>query len=222
MRWPCAAVRRTAFAISRSWIFLHLVRRGLRQIGDDLDAFRPILFRDLVLRHQRLHASQIERLAGTQHHKCAGAFAQPRVRISDDRRRKHGGMLEQQVLDIEDRHVLAAADDDVLDAAVDADVALVVHVGHVAGVEPTLGVERLHVLALVVAEAHLRAAHLEQPFSPTGAGDPSMRSTFTATPSSGRPSVFEDFSSARSGSVNVLDSDPVMPHSEQTLRSSSR
>ena len=68
-------------------------------------------------------------------------------------------MFEQQVLDLDDRHVLAAADDDVLDAAVDADVALIVDVGEIAGVEPTLGVERLHVRALVVAETHLRAAH---------------------------------------------------------------
>jgi len=49
-----------------------------------------------------------------------------------------------------------------------------------------------------------------------------MRSTLTATPSTGRPSVFDDFSNARFGSVSVLDSDSVMPHSEQTLRSSSR
>ena len=40
---------------------LHLARRGLWQISDDLDAFRPILFRDLVLRHQGLHGGQIER-----------------------------------------------------------------------------------------------------------------------------------------------------------------
>src|SRR5437899_11546426 len=71
-------------------------------------------------------------------------------------------MLEQQVLDIEYRHVLAAANDNVLDTAVDANIALVVHIGHIAGIKPALGVERLHLLALVVAEAHLRAAYLEQ------------------------------------------------------------
>src|SRR5882757_5036956 len=42
-------------------IFLYLARRGLRQVGDNLDAFRPVLLCNLMLRHQRLHRSQIER-----------------------------------------------------------------------------------------------------------------------------------------------------------------
>jgi len=139
-----------------------LPARSLRQIGDDLDTLGPILLGDLVFRHVGLHGSQIELMSRAQRDEGAGAFSQPRVGIADQRGREHRRVLEQQVLDLDDRHVLAAADDDVLDAAVDADVALVVQIGEVAGVEPPAGVERLDVASLVVAERHLRATHHQQ------------------------------------------------------------
>src|ERR1700683_5723851 len=71
-------------------------------------------------------------------------------------------MLEQQILNFEDRHILATANNDVFDPPVDADVTLVVHVGEIPRVEPAFRVERLDVGPLVVAQAHLRAPHLEE------------------------------------------------------------
>src|SRR5204862_416991 len=62
---------------------------------------------------------------------------------------------------------------------------------------------------------------ISRPVSPAGTGLPSKSTMRTSTPSRARPSVFDDFSAARDGSVSVLESDSVMPHSEQTLRSSS-
>ena len=52
-----------------------------------------------------------------------------------------GGMGEQHVLDLARVDVLAAADDHVLEPAVDAQVAALVHGAEVAGVQPALGVD---------------------------------------------------------------------------------
>ena len=48
------------------------------------------------------------------------------------------GWRRRRVLDLDRRDVLAAADDDVLRAILDQDVALIVDHGHVAGVEPAV------------------------------------------------------------------------------------
>ncbi len=61
-----------------------------------------------------------------------------------------------------------------------------------------------------------------RPVWPVGSDWPSSLTTLTCTPSSGRPSEVDDLSAARDGSVSVLESDSVMPQSEQTFRSSSR
>jgi len=74
MRWPCVAVRRRP-SRSRAAEFLYLARRVFGRSATISTRSGQLLFRDLVLRHQGLHGGQIERLAGTQHHEGAGAFA---------------------------------------------------------------------------------------------------------------------------------------------------
>ena len=64
-------------------------------------------------------------------------------------------------LDGGDRDVLAAPDDDVLEAAGDGDPAVVVDRGPVAGVEPAVGEGGLGGLGVVVADAQLGAADQE-------------------------------------------------------------
>ena len=58
------------------------------------------------------------------------------VRHGDDGHLLDRRVAVQRLLDLGDGNVLAAADDDVLGAAGDSDVALFVHVGDVAGVKP--------------------------------------------------------------------------------------
>ena len=56
---------------------------------------------------------------------------------------------------------------------------------------------------------------------PDGMGLPSASATRMPTPSSARPSVFDDFSAARDGSVRLVDKDSVIPKSEHTVSRSS-
>src|SRR5215831_15591389 len=55
---------------------------------------------------------------------------------ADDAGRRDGGMLEQRVLDVAREHVEAAADDQVLHAVDDEEIAVIVDVAHVARVQP--------------------------------------------------------------------------------------
>ena len=69
-------------------------------------------------------------------------------------------MAIEQVLDLDHRDVLAAADDHVLAAAGDADIALRVDAGQVAGVEPVVGIGAVQVRATqVAAEVGTGAQH---------------------------------------------------------------
>ena len=73
------------------------------------------------------------------------------------------GVGEQELLDLPRVHVLAAADDHVLDPPDDVDVAVVVHHGEVAGVHPPVGVDGVGRARLVVpvARHHRVAARAE-------------------------------------------------------------
>ena len=58
------------------------------------------------------------------------------VRLGHNRGKQHGGMAMQHVLDLERRDVFAARDDDVLRPILHLDVAVGMHHGKVARVEP--------------------------------------------------------------------------------------
>ena len=63
-------------------------------------------------------------------------------RHADDVRRLHGRMARQRFLDLDGGDVHAGGLDDVLDAAAEVQVAVVVEVAAVAGAEESVGVER--------------------------------------------------------------------------------
>ena len=64
------------------------------------------------------------------------------MRDADDRRLAHAGMLVEHLLDLARVDVVAAADDHVLLAVDDVEVAVVVDAPDVAGAEPAVGVDR--------------------------------------------------------------------------------
>ena len=124
------------------------------------------------------------RRAGLHADERARVLAEPRVGRGDDRDLGDAGHAQQQLLDLARADVLAAADDDVLLAVGDREVAVGVEHADVAGREPAVGVERrlrsragrcsrrssrargsrsrparptLDVVAVVVDEAHLDA-----------------------------------------------------------------
>ena len=85
---------------------------------------------------------ELERATGAQRHEGARAFLEPRIGHRHERGVGDHRDAVERGLDLDDRDVLAAADDHVLAAAADADVALGVHAREVAGVEPAVGVDR--------------------------------------------------------------------------------
>ena len=73
---------------------------------------------------------------GSQHDERVRRLAPLLVRHADDGRFLHRGMAQQHAFDLDRRDVLAAADDHVLDAVADLDVAVGVHDGRIARMEP--------------------------------------------------------------------------------------
>src|SRR5690348_11053830 len=112
--------------------FLDLAAGGARKLADELQPFRHVGPRHLLRDEIVEHVAEREGEAVPQLHERAGPLAEPLVGIADDGDLLDGGMLEQQTLDLDDRDVLAAADDDVLRAARDADVAVVIQAREIA------------------------------------------------------------------------------------------
>src|SRR6266581_7523509 len=115
-------------------VLLHLAGRGLRQRteGDrpralEVCEYRAAVGDDVGLRRRPSLLEHDERL---RH------LAPLRVRHGDHRHLEHVGVARDRLLDLDGRDVLAARDDDVLLAVAQRDVAVGVHDGHVAGVEP--------------------------------------------------------------------------------------
>ena len=96
--------------------------------------------RDLLRSEEIRHRGQINRLPLLRHHDSATTLAQPLVGIGHNGNLADGGMLVEKRLDLHDRNILAAANDHVLRPAGDPDVALIIDLGEVAGVEPSLGI----------------------------------------------------------------------------------
>ena len=84
---------------------------------------------------------------GLQHHPGGRHFAPLLVGRGDHRAFQHRGMRGDGALHFDGRNILAAADDDVLLAVHDLDVALFVPHGHVAGVQPAVRSSRPRWLA---------------------------------------------------------------------------
>ena len=137
----------------------HLAHEGLRDLVDDLDALGP-----QALGHALAFQVGRDRLQGRhrvaqRRHEGADALAQAVVGHADGGRLAHARAAHQVVVDLAGRQVLAAADDDLLAPAVDADAAVLVHVAQVAREPPAVVGERaVGALRLVqVADELVRA-----------------------------------------------------------------
>src|SRR5213594_79114 len=115
-------------------VLLDLPGRGLweRAEGHRLRAFevrqrRPAVRHDVGLGRRPPLLGHDERLRD---------LAPALVRHRDHRHLEHVGVARDRLLDLDGRDVFAARDDDVLLAVAQLDVAVGVHDGHVAGVEP--------------------------------------------------------------------------------------
>src|ERR1051326_363143 len=115
---------------------LQLARRGADERVTQLDRRRAFVMRHLVaaVRHQVLLRRGRARAEDDEGLDRLAPFL---VGQADDRGFRDRGMLEQSVLDLDRRDVLAAGDDHVLLAVADRDVRVVL-VSAVAGVEPAL------------------------------------------------------------------------------------
>ena len=93
-------------------------------------------------------------LAVPEHDEGLRGLPPPLVRQAHDRGLLDRRVTQQRALDLDRRDVLAAADDHVLDPVADLDVAVRVHHGGVAGVEPAVAHGPLGGLRVVVVPGH--------------------------------------------------------------------
>src|SRR6516162_5009344 len=145
---------------------LDLAAGRARKLIHDLHTFRPELLRHLGVAQIGPYRPQIDRASAAGNDEGAAALAEPRIRKTDHGNRDHSRMLVEQVLDLGNWHVLSAPDQDVLHPARDADVAVVVHVGEIAGIKPSIAVEGRKLRPLVVALENLGAANQQSPRLP--------------------------------------------------------
>ena len=135
-----------------------LARRGARQrrvghaqIAGHLEACQ-------VLEQEGAHRLRVHRRAAV--HRGAHLLAQALVGHRVHRRLVHVGMHQQRSLHLAAADVLSTADDQVLDAIDDEQVALVVEIGDVAGAEPPVFEHAgIDLGPVPVADEHRRAAH---------------------------------------------------------------
>src|SRR5919109_3900625 len=105
-------------------VFLNLARQGSREFGYQLDAFRRLLFGDAQRLEVREHLLERQLLVIARDDERAHLLAV--LRVGD---RRHRGLLNlgmrgQRLFDLARRDVLATADDDVLLAVRDHQVAV--------------------------------------------------------------------------------------------------
>jgi len=75
---------------------------------------------------------------GMEDHIGHATLAQARVRLADHRCRLDEGMAVEHLLDLDHRHVLTAANDDVLRPPGYPDIAISVDPGQIARIEPAI------------------------------------------------------------------------------------
>src|SRR5579872_1392043 len=120
--------------------FLDLARCGRRHRLQYNQLFRNVLNREFLRLEKVDHGCEVDSFSRPEHDHRAGSLAQALVGIGDDSDLGDGGMLVEQRLHFNDRNVFAAADNDILAAAANADVAIRIHAGQIAGFEPTFRV----------------------------------------------------------------------------------
>src|SRR5215210_978950 len=114
-----------------------LARRAHRKLVHEPDLPRVLVGGHLLL-DVGLQLVLVDRLALLQHHRGAHLLAELVVRHADHGRLLDRRVLVQHLLDLARVDVVAATDDQVLLAVDDEEVAVLVHLGHVARAEPAL------------------------------------------------------------------------------------
>src|SRR6185436_17541595 len=156
---------------------LYLAHRVARQVIDEVHRFR-----DLVVGQRILHCADdgggIETGVFLRHYDRCDRFAEIGIRDTDHRRLGHAGNSVENQLDLPGIDVVAAADDQVLGAADDGEIALAVECADIAGAEVTVlckflarflrhaPVTRKHVFTLDLDRAH--GAGFHRPVALTG------------------------------------------------------
>src|SRR6266566_8896061 len=134
-------------------VLLDLAGRGLGQLGHEGHAVRRLEVREPVAGEaDDLVLARLLPLA--QHHVRVGRLAPFLVREADDGRLHHRRVAQQDALDLQRGDVLATADDHVLDPVTDLHIAVRMHHGGVAGVEPAVAHRPLGRLGVVVVAVH--------------------------------------------------------------------
>src|SRR5712691_7396268 len=141
-------------------VLLDLPARGHGQLGHHLEPLGKLLPGDLPRLQKPDQLGERGRLAGSRDHERAGALLEARVGHPDDGDRGDLRVRKEQVLDLGRGQVLAAADDEVLRAAGDREVSVLVEDAAVAGPEPAVRRVRLRgeCRTLEVAERLRRGA----------------------------------------------------------------
>src|SRR5690242_7573756 len=134
-------------------VLLDLPRRGLRQLRHERHPMRRLEVREAVAR-ERDQLGVRRRGAGLQDDVCVWGLSPLLVRQPDYRRLLHGGMPEQNALDLEARDVLAATDDHVLDPIAYLDVAVRMKHRRIPGVKPSIAHHLFGRLGVFVVALH--------------------------------------------------------------------
>jgi len=143
--------------------FDHFAGRRHRHVGHDLELLGPHEFCDLPLGEKARQFLNTKPRPLVQHHEACGPFAQHRVRHGGDGDLGHGRMRRDDAFHFRWIELHAAAIDNVLNAAAQADVSLAVHIRKIAGPEPSVGGEVFAVRRGIadIAEKYRAPPHLQ-------------------------------------------------------------
>ena len=119
----------------------HLSHRVSGYRLDDLELFGAFLHREALEAAVLADLGQADIATVPQHHEGDDSLSRALVRNADHRRIGDGGIPVEQVLHLDHGDVLGVPDDDVLDAARDADISRRVDGAEVAGMEPPIGID---------------------------------------------------------------------------------
>src|SRR5215216_349210 len=119
-----------------------LARRALRELVGEPDPARVLVVGDLLL-DELTQLVGVDLLALLEHDGGADLLAHLVVGDADDGGLGDRGVLVEDLFDLARVHVVAAADDHLLLAVDDEEVAVLVDLAHVAGAEPAILVEDL-------------------------------------------------------------------------------
>ena len=157
---------------------------------DQLEAFRHRLDTQPLPVQELLHLAEAEAFLAFLHgHDRAAALARRRVGQADDRHVGHLGVEVQQILHLLGADVLSLADDDVLQAAGDGDIALRVDDPEVTRAEEAVLVEGAGVERGVEVALHHLGSPGPQLALLAGAGDPALQGHHAELDPRHRPSL---------------------------------